>query len=250
MAILICKAADAPVADSPSKWRVGEVVSVVDNDFSFGWYEMPIQWQGEFTVAQVNAASPSQYEAVRVTDAGTVTNGSENVDVSANDVIVWQWGKFVNFGPRADVPANFYHIFITDKTKAQVQSYIQGWSHDPTTQQISASGDDRRIRVTSTVVSVTGKNAFTQAGVEALMADIGGTYVTHTNTSFDFDITATIEERDEIIDKINEAVRNMQYNRRRWRMTDAGIAYCQANGGMASGPAATVATYLHDKLLD
>lgn len=170
----------------------------------------------------------------------------------------WRAGEIVAavaddhvFGAQ-EVPeaGKFYHITVTDKTLEQVQSYLQSWSHDPTTQQISATGDDRRIEVTSTVVSASGGNAFTQAGVEDLMTDIGGTYVSHTNTSFQFDITATIEERDEIIAAINGAVRNMQYRRRRWYVTAAGRTFLAGNSGVVSGTAVQVGAYLRDGLLD
>jgi hypothetical protein len=145
---------------------------------------------------------------------------------------------------------NFHHITVEDKTMEEVQAYLQSWNHDPTTQQIQNNGDDRRIEVTSTMVSVSGKNAFTQAGVEELMVDIGGAYVSHDNTSFKFDITATLEEKDEIIEQINEAVREMQYARRRWATTPAARTFLNANGGVVSGPAATVGNYLRDGLLD
>ena len=170
----------------------------------------------------------------------------------------WKAGQVVaavddghTFGT-AEVPAagNFFHVTITDKTLEQVQEYLQGWSHEPTTVQISATGDNRRIEVTSTMVSAGGANAFQQAPVEALLADIGGTYVSHTNTSFQFDITATIEERDEIVDRINEAVRNMQYARRRWYINASGMTYLGNNGGVVSGTAVQIAAYLRDGLLD
>jgi len=184
------------------------------------------------------------------------------VKVSTNNVPDspgrWKAGEIVaaveknhSFGS-AEIPSagNFYHVTVTNKTLAEVQSYLQSWSHDPTVAQIQSNGDDRRIEVTSDVVSASGKNAFTQAGVEELMTDLGGVYVSHTQTSFKFDITATIEERDEIIDWINQSVRDMQYARRRWYINNAGMTFLGNNSGVVSGDAATVAGFLRDGLLD
>ena len=157
------------------------------------------------------------------------------------------------FGAKETVQAgHFLHLEVSDKTKAEVDSYTQSWRHNPTTQQISATGDDRRIEVTSDMVAVGGANAFTQVEVEALMTDIGGTYVSHTNSSFQFDITATLEERDEIIQQINEAVRNMQHKRTRWYVPQASRTFIEGQGGFYSNTAANINSggHLRDGLLD
>lgn len=152
---------------------------------------------------------------------------------------------------------HFHHITITDKTLEEVQSYLQAWSHNPTTVQLSAVGNDRVIEVTSDMVAVGGANAFTQEGFTQMLADINAEYPTanaayqsHTNTTYVFTITAPVAARDEIIERVNEAVRNMQYRRRRWYITAAGRTFLDGNGGVVSGTAAQVAQYLRDGLLD
>lgn len=178
---------------------------------------------------------------------------------------LWRQGEIVAavddghvFGPQ-EVPeaGNFWHITIADKTLEEVNSYLQSWRHEPDTQQIAATGNDRTIQVTSTMVSASGGNAFTQAGFAQMLADINETYPTanaaysaHTSTTYTFTITAPLAARDEIIERVNEAARNMQYRRRRWYINQAGRDYLTANGGVVSGTAAQVANYLRDGLLD
>lgn len=191
------------------------------------------------------------------------------VKVSTNNVPDtpgrWRAGEVVaavsdghEFGT-AEVPSagNFYHVAVTDKTLEEVQEYLQGWNHNPTTIQVSASGNRRLLQVTSSMASATGKNAFTQAGVEALMEEINARYPTalaaydsHTNTSFRFRVTVPVSGRNELIFMVDRAVEEMQYSRRRWYITQAGMTYLGNNGGTVSGTAAQVAGYLRDGLLD
>lgn len=177
----------------------------------------------------------------------------------------WRSGEIVGafadshiFGAQ-EVPAagKFYHIGITDRTLEQVQSYMTDWKHNPTTSQIGNQGNRRLIEVTSSMVSATGKNAFTRDGVQALFDEINAEYPTanmqydsHTQNSFRFLITAPISARDELIERINAAVRDMQYARRRWYVTQSGMTYLANNGGTASGTAAQIAGYIRDGLLD
>lgn len=177
----------------------------------------------------------------------------------------WRAGEIVAavaddhvFGAQ-EVPeaGNFYHIKVTDKTLAEVQSYLQAWRHEPDTQQIAATGDDRTIRVTSTMVSAGGANAFDTVRFQTMLDEINAeyptanaTYSAHTDTTYDFTITAPVAARDEIVDRVNNAVRDMQYRRRRWYVTAAGRTFLAGNGGYVEGPAATVSTYLRDGLLD
>lgn len=177
----------------------------------------------------------------------------------------WRVGEIVaavaddhQFGA-AEVPSagNFYHVKVTDKTLEEVQSYLQSWRHEPDTQQIAATGDDRTIRVTSTMVSASGANAFDTVRFQTLLDDINAqyptanaTYSAHTNTTYDFTITAPLAARDEIIERVNAAVRDMQYRRRRWYINQAGRTYLANNSGYVEGTAAQVSTYLRDGLLD
>jgi len=152
---------------------------------------------------------------------------------------------------------NFYHVAVTDKTLAEVNVYLAGWNHNPVTTQVSTSGNRRLINVASDMVSATGKNAFTQSGVELLVSTINENYPTalaayesHTNTSFRFRATVPLSGRDALFALVNEAVYGMQYARRRWYITQAGMTYLANNGGTVSGTAAQVGGYLRDGLLD
>ena len=177
----------------------------------------------------------------------------------------WRVGEVVvavsddhTFGSQETPEAgNFYHVTVTDKTLAEVQEYLQGWHHEPDTTQISAVGNDRLLEVTSTMVSASGQNAFTQAQVEGFCTGLNEQYPTanssydsHQNASFRFNVTVPIEQRDELIERINEFVRDVQYKRRRWYINQAGRDFMDANNNQASGPAATVGNYLRDGLLD
>jgi len=177
----------------------------------------------------------------------------------------WRAGEVVGvfddsheFGAK-EVPSagKFYHVAVTDKTLAQVEEYLTEWRHEPVTTQISTVGNRRLLQVASSMVSATGKNAFTQAGVQALLDGINTAYPTalaeydsHTNSTFRFRVTVPISGRDELIERINLAVRDMQYARRRWYITQSGLTYLGNNGGTVSGTAAQVAGYLRDGMLD
>ena len=177
----------------------------------------------------------------------------------------WRAGEVVaavaddhQFGAQ-EVPeaGQFYHITVTDKTLEEVQEYLQSWSHDPVTTQVSAVGDDRVLQVVSTMVSASGQNAFTQVQVEGFCTELNERYPTanasyenHNNTGFQFNVTVPIEQRDALIEEINDFVRNVQYKRRRWYVTAAGRTFLAGNGGVVSGTAAQVGGYLRDGLLD
>ena len=170
----------------------------------------------------------------------------------------WRAGQIVAaveddhvFGTAEEIAAgNFYHVKVTNRTASQVEAYLSEWRHNPTITQVANQGNNRRIRVESDMVSVSGKNAFIRADVEALFAALGGTYHSHGSNWFQFDIRATPAERDEIIEQINEAVQDMQYARRRWGITPAGMTYLSNNGGYIEAQAGVVANYLRDGLLD
>lgn len=178
---------------------------------------------------------------------------------------LWRQGEIVaafaddhEFGAKEVVAAgNFWHIKVTDKTLEQVQTYLQSWNHDPTVEQIAANGNNRTIRVTSTMVSASGANAFDATKVDELLGEINADYPTAnalrtglTNTTFTFTITAPVAARDELIERVNAAVRDWNYRRRRWYINAAGRTYLANNGGYAEGTASQVANYLRDGLLD
>lgn len=255
MAILLGRVGDAPVAESSAKWRDGQIVDVFEDDHGFGWYEMPIKYIGEFTVVQINAGSPTAYQAFKASDAGTITNGADTFDVAAGDVVVWVSGpvtadRFRSYGPRTEIPNNFFHIKLTDKTKAEVDYYMQEWQHVPTVTQIQANGDDRRIQVTSQMVAVSGKGAFILSDITKLVAAVGGIYVSHTDTDFKFDITAPDTQAQEIKDEIEIAVHRWRTERRRWYITQAGRDFIALNDYIVAGTASQLSQYLRDGLLD
>jgi len=184
----------------------------------------------------------------------------------------WRAGEVVavvedghTFGSE-EVPAagNFLHLQITDKTQAEVEAYTQAWSHDPTVTQVSATGDDRLIRITSSMIDASGNAGFDDGGSPAqpftdMLADINqryptanATYNAHTNTQYDFNITAPVAARDEIIALAEEAVRRIQYRRRRWYVPSDSRDVIIANGGSFAATAADVASggHLRDGLLD
>lgn len=151
----------------------------------------------------------------------------------------------------------FYLVYITNRTEAQTKQYMQTWKHNPTTTQVSNEGNVRLLEVVSDMVSVSGKNAFTQTGVDDFINSLNETYPTanaeyfsHTNTSFSFYVTVPLAQRDALIDLINGAVHRMQYARTRWYINQAGLDYLANNNGVVSGPATQVSNYLRDGLLD
>jgi hypothetical protein len=110
----------------------------------------------------------------------------------------WRAGEIVNvfedghiFGLK-EVPSagSFYHVHVTDKTKAQVESYLQVWEHDPV---VSVENNDGvggfRLKITSTMVSTGGQNAVTRAQMDGFVTKWGGAYFAHDNSSYTFDIT-------------------------------------------------------------
>ena len=147
------------------------------------------------------------------------------VKVNTNDVPDspdrWLAGEIVQtfpdnhgFGTKETPSAgNFYHIAITDKTLEEVYVYLQNWDHNPTTTQVSNQGNDRLLEVASDMVSATGKNAFTQAGVDALITRLNTDYPTsdtsydsHTSATFRINVTVPIANRAALIEIINEEV--------------------------------------------
>ena len=156
-----------------------------------------------------------------------------------------------------EMPAagHVYHIGVTDRTYEEVSDYVQTWKHDPVTTQIQNQGDLRLLEVVSTMVSVSGKNAFTIDGINGLVDELNqygldASYESHTNTSFRISLTVEIGRRPQVISAINRHVERMQYARARWFVTEEGGDYLANNGGFVSGPASQVGGFLHDGLTD
>lgn len=161
-------------------------------------------------------------------------------------------------GGQCDLAAGkFGWIDVTDRRLDEVKAYLQTWAHNPTTTQIAANGNDRLIEVTSDMVAVGGANAFDAQAIDNMLTDINAEYPTANATrtqltanSFRFSITAPVAARDEIIGRVNAAVRDMQYARRRWRVKPASMAIAEANGWHLVGTASQVGNHLQDGLLE
>jgi len=111
----------------------------------------------------------------------------------------WRQGEIVGAFPDdhvfggAEVPAagNFYHVTVTDRTVEQVLSYLQEWWHEPTSNIDSNDGNGNYVvTITSTMVSTSGANAITRAQMDGFVTKWGGTYQSHTNTSYTFGISS------------------------------------------------------------
>lgn len=191
--------------------------------------------------------------------------GLQNGGTDENAPYQWKAGQIVGvyddnheFGAKEIPSAGIYFwIGVTDKTLEEAKTYIEGWNHNPAIDQVARNGDNRLIEVTSDMVSASGKNAFTEAGVSELLSSINAdyptanaTYQSHTNTSFRFSIVAPNSAYNELTERINIAVQSMQYARRRWYVTQAGMTALANNDWSVSGTASQVAGYLRDGLLD
>ena len=252
MTILIVKQSDNPVAAGPARWLKGEIVGAVEDGHTFGSAEIP--------------------------SAG-----------------------------------NFYHITVTDRTAAQVNNYLDGWRHEPTSNIDTNDGNGNyRITITSTGVSSSGKNAVTKVQMDAFVDKWQGVYVSHTNSTYTFDITSyqaatspgfwntdlsstffadegfaagtqqvqlastniplaqvasavaakggTVLDNDsfsidatvlytEFKDDIESAWRAIDFKRRRWNISDAGMTLLSNASGVMSVTAAQVLPYLEDGYL-
>lgn len=151
-----------------------------------------------------------------------------------------------------ELPAagEFYHVTITDKTVAEVQTYLKDWAHSSSIAQIARKGDGRRIEVTSDMVSRTRKHKFLRATILEILTRMGATYVSHTDNSFRFDITATDAEAPSKLLQLRVGLSTLIFARRRWYINTAGMTFLSNNAGVASGTAAQVSNYLRDGLLD
>jgi hypothetical protein len=200
VAILLVKVADAPVPDSPNKWRAGEIVAAFEDGHVFGNKEIP--------------------------SAG-----------------------------------NFYHVTVTNRTKAQVEAYIERWQHRPTPSVVASQPPNYRIRIESDRASVSGMGDILRPEIEAMLTElgemVGGSATYHDrgrsgNTIwFEFDVLGVDpEERDMARDFVKDAVSNLSIRRRRWYINGAGMNFLANNGGVASGTAAQIAGFLRDGLED
>lgn len=272
-AILRVWAKDIPSADNTA-YKFGQLTSVGEQNAPMGFMQMPINPLGQFTVDEVNnnPTDPAIYSSIKLTDSGTVTKGSSQVDVSVGDVIVWLanflpdgsidpagW-HFENFGVRDDVPDYFYLIRITDKTVAEATEYLEEWRKtlEYSVQQYDPPTNNRRWTTTNARVSATGQNGFTQQGIEDSIALWNANHPANQATLVDTD-NLTYFQCDgimppELFDEWQENTEEVAladlYARRRWYITQAGMTSIGNQAGWIAGTAAEVAPFLRDGLLD
>ena len=88
-------------------------------------------------------------------------------------------------------PPKFFIIKVPGVTKADADSYLEEWRHEPsyTILQNQQSTDSFRIRLDSNRVSATGKNSFSLAQVESFFTKWDAAIVSVNNESVIFDIS-------------------------------------------------------------
>jgi len=188
-AILLVKVADAPIAESPGRWKGGMIVDAFPADHVFTPAELP--------------------------------SGG-----------------------------NFYHVTVSDKNVNQVDNYLERWNHKVTYEPLGRAGNVRRYKVISTMVSVSGKNAFERAPIEAFMDRWNATYVAHDNTSFTMDVDLPDEAIQEARDDMDRVISEMQFARRRWYLTPQAMNFLSNNDGATTRTAVDILPFLRDGLLD
>jgi hypothetical protein len=253
------------IENNPLVWRAGETVGVFEVTHRFGFMEMPINPQGSFSVAQVNAQDVTAlplYASVKMTDSGVITSGTgADVTVATSDIIVLQADdSWTNFGPRTDVPDGFFHIRISDKTKEEVNVYLESFNKKLTyqTDQYNPADDMRRWTSTNVRVSASGNNGFSEQGIADAIAQWNADHPDNTVTLVDTD-NLTYFQVDGIMptELYDEWQQNTQeqaladyYKRRRWYINQSGLDALANNAWVLNGTAADVNPFLRDGLLD
>jgi hypothetical protein len=224
---------------------------------------MPVNPQGSFTVDQINnnPNEPVLYGAYKLLDSGTITKGSEPVDVVTADVIVWhQDSTFGNYGNRIDVPDYYYHIRISDKTVQEVNQYLESFNKKLTyaSDQFDPATDLRRFTTTNVRVSASGNNGFTEQGILDVHTSWNAEYPDNQITLIDTDNLTYFQSEGIMPKELFDAYQAIAqenalgdyYARRRWYIIESGMVALENNEGVISGTASDVDQYLRDGLLD
>lgn len=264
-AVLMVNAADNPVPDDPGKWLAGEVVANIEVTHQFGWYELPINAQGQADVATINGLDINAvplYGAYLCADGGVITSGNgDDVGVIAGEVIVKQFGGiWNNFGARTVPAAHFYHIRVSDKTVPEVAEYLEAYNQklEYTVDQFNPVDDMRRWTTTNVRVSASGNNGFTAQGITDAITEWNTNHPSNTVTLVDTDNLTYFQVEgimpaelyDEWQQNSQEVALSNYYARRRWYITSAGLTALASNDGIISGTASEVSPFLRDGLLD
>lgn len=265
-ALMLLRSEDNPVPDSPGKWLQGEIVAITPQDTVYGWNEFPQNFQGSFTVAQVNNVDPSTvplYATVSMTDAGTITNGgfAPAFDVVAGDAIAKMFnGGWYNYGQKAQAANRFFHIRVEDRTPEEVSQYLESWTKvlEYSVEQYNPVTDNRRFTTTNIRVSASGQNGFTAQGIADAVTEWNNNHPANTVVINDTD-NLTYFQCDGIMppELFEEWQANSEqvalgdlYKRRRWYVNQAGINALAVNFGTISNTAANISAYLQDGLLE
>ena len=272
-AVMLVKANDSPVPDSPGKWLAGEIVAITEQDHIYGWLEFPQNFLGEFTVSAINAIDVTNqpiYSTVKASDSGTILNTGfgDPVDVVAGDVLGLMYNDaWYGYGQKTTAAKTMYHIRVNDRTVAEVEQYLEVYNKklEYTSDQYNPVTDMRRFTTTNIRVSATGNNGFTGSGIlEAINAWNFGTVdnpgghpdnqVTLVDTDnltyFQCDGIMPAELFEEWQENAQQVALADYYARRRWYITSAGLSSLATQNGVIAANAADIAGFLRDGLLD
>ena len=265
-AVMLVKANDNPVSDSPGKWLAGEIVAVTEQDHIYGWLEFPQNFQGQFTVAQVNAIDTTTlpiYSTVKVTDSGTINNTGfgDPVLVEAGDVLGLMYNDaWYGYGQKDAAAKATYHIRVNDKTVEELNIYLEAYNKklEYTSDEYDPVTDNRRFTTTNVRVSASGNNGFTTQGINDAIAVWNTNHPdnqvtlndTDNLTFFQCDGIMPAELFDEWKANTQEVALADYYARRRWYITEAGLSSLANNDGVISASAADISGFLRDGLLD
>lgn len=265
-AVMILKSSSNPVPDSPGRWLAGEIVAATEQDHIYGWLEFPQNFQGQFTVAQVNGIDVTTlplYSTIRVTDSGTINNTGfgDPIDVVAGDAIALMYNDaWYGYGQKSAAANTVYHIRVNDKTVEEVSVYLEAYNKklEYSSQQYDPSSTNRRFTSTNVRVSVSNKNGFTAQGITDAIAEWNTNHPLNTVevvdtdnlTYFQCDGKMPAELFDEWKQNTQEFALLDYYARRRWYITPAGLTSLSNNAGVIKANAADIAPFLRDGLLD
>ena len=261
---------------STGRWRAGEATLADVDDRPFGWHEMPKQFDGEFTVAQVNSIdvnAQNAYSVVKLTDGGTINVGLDGgpFEVSAGDVLVlqytdtfryWSWFDGALYGDRTDEfnEKRNFQWRISDKEPQEVEAYME--RHSKVIEMTTVAGPDpsglRRIEAENLYVTASGDNSWTQEGVDEVIAEWNTRYPDSdlheyqpfTVTTFFFEGTFTPGQADEFEDVVTSLGLDSVYAQRRWYINSQGMTALADNDGFMSTTAQELGQVFRDGLLD
>lgn len=141
----------------------------------------------------------------------------------------------------------FAVIRVPAATVEQAKYLQQTWKHKISWELLGSQGLTRRIKISSDQVAPGGRGAFARTQVENFLIYVGGTYVTHTNNSFTFDIVATVAERAEILAAMKKYLAQLNIRRRRFRISETGMALLNNNNNDVTVTPAQLQPYVIDR---